>query len=80
MIDTALGNVSYPVLSFGGFIGMSHKMFAVQWKAPAVDGRNNCLRLNVDKERPKNARRFDKNRCPDLADRAFTGQVHGDYR
>ena len=31
MLDTRTGRVAYAVLSFGGFLGMGEKLFAVPW-------------------------------------------------
>src|ERR1700693_59169 len=33
MIDIPAGKVAYAVLSFGGFLGMGNKLFAVPWRA-----------------------------------------------
>src|SRR5664279_5519617 len=33
MLDTQSGKVIYAVLSFGGFLGMGEKLFAVPWNA-----------------------------------------------
>ena len=37
MIDTASGNVEYAVLSFGGFLGLGDKLFALPWPALKLD-------------------------------------------
>src|SRR5262245_56820592 len=37
MIDIPSGRVAYAVLSFGGFLGMGNKLFAVPWNALTVD-------------------------------------------
>src|SRR5512133_3088708 len=37
MIDIPAGKVAYAVLSFGGFLGMGNKLFAVPWSALAID-------------------------------------------
>ena len=33
MIDLENGRVAYAVLSFGGFLGMGDKLFAIPWRA-----------------------------------------------
>jgi sporulation protein YlmC with PRC-barrel domain len=33
MIDLENDRIAYAVLSFGGFLGMGNKLFAVPWKA-----------------------------------------------
>jgi len=37
MIDVETGRVAYAVLSFGGFLGMGDKLFAIPWSALAID-------------------------------------------
>jgi uncharacterized protein YrrD len=37
MIDMASGQVAYTVLAHGGYLGMADKLFAVPWKALALD-------------------------------------------
>ena len=33
MIDTEEGKIAYAVLSFGGFLGIGNKLFAIPWEA-----------------------------------------------
>ena len=40
MLDTNTGKVSYAVLSYGGFLGMGEKLFAVPWEALKLDTEN----------------------------------------
>ena len=40
MLDMRTGRVSYAVLSFGGFLGMGEKLFAVPWNALTLDTKN----------------------------------------
>lgn len=70
-IDLDKGNIGYAVLSFGGFLGMGDKLFAVPWRALQVDTDNECIRLNTSKEQLKKAPGFDKNHWPDFADAKF---------
>lgn len=79
MIDTASGEIQYAVLSFGGWLGMGEKLFAVPWKSFRVDTANQCLVLDVPKERLKNAPGFDKDNWPDFADNNITSQISNYY-
>ncbi len=79
MIDLQTGRIAYVVLSFGGFLGMGDKLFAVPWGAVSVDSQDKCLRLNVDSERLREAPGFDKNHWPDFADPAFQSLTHDFY-
>ena len=37
MIDIIHGRVAYAVLSFGGFLGMGNKLFAIPWESLSLD-------------------------------------------
>jgi sporulation protein YlmC with PRC-barrel domain len=79
MINTETGQIEYAVLSFGGFLGMGDKYFAIPFQAFTVDREEECLILNVDKERLKDAPGFDKDNWPNMADPQFRDQVHSHY-
>ena len=52
VIDRASGRIAYAVVSFGGFLGVGEKLFAVPWGAfsqPKAD--KDTFVLDVDKER-----------------------------
>jgi sporulation protein YlmC with PRC-barrel domain len=80
MVDLPTGRIAYCVLSFGGFLGMGEKYFAVPFNAMTIDTENKCFVLNVDKERLKQAPGFDKNRWPDFADQAYGSKIYSFYR
>jgi sporulation protein YlmC with PRC-barrel domain len=71
MIDMEKGRVAYAVLSFGGFLGVGDKLFAIPWSALAVDTGEKQFILDVDKELLKDAPGFDKAHWPDMADHAW---------
>jgi sporulation protein YlmC with PRC-barrel domain len=79
MIDTASGTIQYAVLSFGGWLGMGDKLFAVPWNAMRLDTQNHCLVLDVSKERLKDAPGFDRDNWPDFADATFTNRISNYY-
>jgi sporulation protein YlmC with PRC-barrel domain len=79
MIDLESGRIAYAVLSFGGFLGVGSKLFAVPWPAMALDTDKHEFVLNVDKALLKNAPGFDKDHWPDMADRAWGSQVYKYY-
>ena len=80
MIDLDNGRIAYCVLSFGGFVGMGDKLFAVPWNAMTLDTENKCFILNVIKDRLKQAPGFDKNNWPDMTDLDWGSQVYSFYR
>lgn len=79
MIDIPTGRVAYAVLSFGGFMRMGNKLFAVPWDALKVDEDQKCFILDVEKSRLENAPGFDKDNWPDMADRAWGSQIYSYY-
>lgn len=80
VLDTATGKVNYAVLSFGGFLGIGDKLFAIPWEALRHDEKKAACILSVDKERLKAAPGFDKNHWPNMASPQFRDTVHTFYR
>ena len=79
MIDLQSGRVAYGVLSFGGFLGVANKLFAVPWSALVVDEDRKCLILDADKSKLENAPGFDKDNWPDMADTSWGERVYSYY-
>ena len=79
MLDMATGRVAYAVLSYGGFLGMGNKLFAVPWKALTLDTANKRFVLDVAQERLESAPGFDKDQWPDMADTTWAKEVHDYY-
>lgn len=80
MLDCNDGRIAYAVLSFGGFIGIGEKLFAVPWSALRLDHDKHDFVLDVDKETLKNAPGFEKDNWPDFADETFGRQLHDHYK
>lgn len=79
MLDMSTGRVSYAVLSYGGFLGLGEKLFAVPWAALTLDTVNKRFTLNAEKETLKNAPGFDKDCWPDMADATWVKGIHDYY-
>lgn len=79
MLDMHTGRVDYAVLSFGGFLGMGEKLFAVPWAALELDTTSRCFVLRVSKARLESAPGFDKQHWPDMADPEWAKDVHQFY-
>ena len=79
MIDLNSGRVAYAVLSFGGFLKMGNKLFAIPWEALKVDAVNKQFILNVDKKLLENATGFDKDNWPNMADPKFGADIYRHY-
>jgi hypothetical protein len=79
MLDVPRGRIAYAVLSFGGFLGIANKLFAVPWSALRLNTVEHEFILDVTRETLENAPGFDKSQWPDMADPAFGEQVHQHY-
>jgi hypothetical protein len=79
MIDMASGRITYAVLSYGGFLGLGDRLFAVPWRALILNTKHRRFTLNVDKEVLKDAPGFDKGHWPSMADAVWASDVHKFY-
>jgi sporulation protein YlmC with PRC-barrel domain len=79
MLGMHSGKVAYAVLSFGGFLGMGEKLFAVPWAALTLDTENKRFVLKVDKDTLKDAPGFDEDNWPNMADESWTKEIHSYY-
>src|ERR1022692_3264791 len=79
VIDTMDNRVAYAILSFGGFLGVGDKHFAIPWEALSFDISQKMAVLKVDKERLANAPGFDKDKWPDMADTKWGSELHSHY-
>ena len=79
MLDTVSGKVCYAVLSYGGFLGMGEKLFAVPWQALTLDTDNERFVLNVDSAKLDSAPGFDKDHWPNMADETWANSIHSYY-
>jgi sporulation protein YlmC with PRC-barrel domain len=79
MLDVNQGTIAYAVLSFGGFLGMGDKLFAVPWKALTLVHDEKYFLLDVDKEVLEAAPGFDKDNWPDFSDLTWGQGIHDHY-
>ena len=79
MLNMSNGKVEYAVVSFGGFLGMGEKLFAVPWNALKLDTENKRFVLNVDKKLLENAPGFNKDHWPNMADQTWANEIHNYY-
>jgi sporulation protein YlmC with PRC-barrel domain len=79
MLDVTSGRVAYAVLSFGGFLGLGQKLFAVPWSALTLDAGEKRFVLDVAKERLENAPGFDPDHWPSMAESAWATEIHAYY-
>jgi sporulation protein YlmC with PRC-barrel domain len=64
MIDLENGSVAYAVLSFGGFLSLGNKLFAVPREALSVRPHEQAFVFDVSKEILENTEGFDKDNWP----------------
>jgi sporulation protein YlmC with PRC-barrel domain len=80
MLDVSTGRIAYAVMSFGGFLGMGKKLFAVPWSALTLDAAEKRFIFNVVKEQLQNAPGFDKDHWPSMADTTWATELHTYYK
>jgi len=88
VISPSSGKIRYAVLSFGGFLGIGDKLFAVPWADLnlVTKGANSAgtvkedhYVLDVSQEALNNAPGFDRNNWPNFADRTWSADVDKFY-
>lgn len=80
VIDAGKNRVVYAVLSFGGFMGMRNKLFAIPWEAFEFSETEKKLILNVDREKLEAAPGFEKgDKWPDFRDTLWGESIYNYY-
>ncbi|HVX14339.1 MAG TPA: PRC-barrel domain-containing protein [Pirellulales bacterium] len=80
VVATGSGDIRYLALSFGGFLGIGDKFFAVPWDAVMLQHENkeHFVMFDVTKDQLENAPGFDKDHWPDFGNEkwAATNDQH----
>jgi hypothetical protein len=79
MIDKVSGNVSYAVLSFGGFLGMGTNLLPLPWGRLRYNTGFEAYELDIDKDELKRAPSFRADKDFDWGDRAQEAELHRYY-
>ncbi|MCE5267282.1 MAG: PRC-barrel domain-containing protein [Planctomycetaceae bacterium] len=88
VLDLKTGKIRYAVLSFGGFLGMGDKYFAIPWqklsfvsKGETNEGtaKERYAVLDITKDTLKSAPGFDKDHWPNFADANWRQTIEGYY-
>lgn len=79
MINVDNGRIEYAVLSFGGFLGIGDKLFAIPWEAFSIDKAKEQVILNANKEKLKSSPGFDKGNWPSHATHDYLTKVYSHY-
>jgi hypothetical protein len=69
------GDVTYAIVSFGGFLGVGDKLFAVPWNAVILDREHQTVRIDVKKETLERAPSFSRDKWPEPNDRDWGRDV-----
>ena len=77
--DANSGRILYGVLSFGGFLGLGDKYFAIPWASLELSGDAKALVLNVDRDRLIHAEGFPRDHWPNFADEQFATNTYKYY-
>lgn len=79
VIDPSTGRVAYAVVSFGGFLSVGEKLFAIPFKALKYNWTKNEYVLDVPKERLEAAPGFNSDHWPSMSDEKWNRDVHKYY-
>jgi sporulation protein YlmC with PRC-barrel domain len=79
VIDPETGRVAYAVVSFGGFLSMGEKLFAIPFSSFRYDAENTKYMLNITKERLEKAPGFDPDSWPLMTDEKWNREVYKYY-
>lgn len=79
VIDPRSGRVAFAVVSFGGFLGMGEKLFAIPLSAFEYNPARDAYVLAVSTERLDAAPGFDADNWPSMADEKWSRDLHTYY-
>jgi sporulation protein YlmC with PRC-barrel domain len=80
MIDLENGRIAYAVLSFGGFLGMADKLFAIPWQALTLRLHEHAFSLDISKDVLEKAEGFDKDKWPLTREELFRTYTYYGYK
>ncbi len=84
VLDSRTGRVRYAAVTYGGFLGLGDKLFAVPFeaiktKADRQDAGEYVLVLNVTQAQLEGAQGFDQDNWPNMADKNFAMELDRRY-
>jgi len=88
VIDSSTGKVSYAAVTYGGFLGVGDKLFAVPFEAFTVrrnpddpqDSDDYVMVLDVTTQQLEGAQGFDQDHWPSFADKNLVRDLEKRYR
>jgi sporulation protein YlmC with PRC-barrel domain len=75
MIDKYTGQVTYAVMSFGGFLGIGESYHPLPWKMLTYDTRLGGYVVDLDRRRLERAPSYTSRDVPNWSDRAYTVRI-----
>lgn len=79
VIDPNSGRVAFVVVSFGGFLSLGEKLFAIPFSAIEYNPDKNEYALDVSPDRLKEAPGFDPDHWPSMADEKWNRNLYEYY-
>jgi sporulation protein YlmC with PRC-barrel domain len=79
VVNPENGEIAYAVITYGGFLGLGDKYFAVPWSALNISQDREHVVLNVDQKKLENAPGFDKDNWPNLYDPDYALVIYRFY-
>lgn len=79
MIDKHSGQVSYAIMSFGGFLGMGESYHPLPWQVLDYDTRRGGYVVDLDKGRLKAAPHYKRDTAPDWESGEYGRKVDDYY-
>lgn len=79
VIDKQSGRIVYAVLSFGGFLGLGERHFAIPWEALRYSPQLEAYQLDIDKETLERAPGYESGNEPDMSDQRWGEQIYTYY-
>lgn len=78
MIDLEDGRIAYAALSFGGFLGLGSKLFAIPWQALQMKLHDHAILLDIPRDVLEKAEGFDKDHWP-VTNREWLSAMYSYY-
>jgi sporulation protein YlmC with PRC-barrel domain len=79
VLDPTTARIAYAVVSFGGFLSLGEKLFAIPFRAFQYDSAKNEYVLDVPKAQLKEAPGFDADHWPTMTEEKWNRDVHSYY-
>jgi sporulation protein YlmC with PRC-barrel domain len=79
MIDKRSGQVTYAIMSFGGFLGIGDSYHPLPWSVLKYDTGLGGYAVNLDKQTLEGAPYYEAGEAPNWQDRAYEKKVHDYY-